>query len=162
MTQLTKCYVAIPYSVHEEYSFHCANKVTADLINRGYNAFSPITHSHPIAHLLNCKPTWDDWKYIDFQYIDWADELVVVVMKHNGINKIKNSVGVMSEVEYCINNNKPIYIYLEQFNELIKLNNHLLLNLNMFLTASKLTAAREMIKRPALESVKNILKSFEN
>jgi hypothetical protein len=32
----------------------------------------------------------------------------------------------------------------------------------MFLTASKLTAAREMIKRPALESVKNILKSFEN
>ena len=108
MEQLKKIYLAIPYSGMEESSYNQANDATVHVINElGHNVFSPITHSHPIAK-LGVKGTWEYWQKIDYQFIDWADEVWVLYPKE-GISKVLNSVGVQAEIEYAQEHNKPIY-----------------------------------------------------
>ena len=43
-----KIYLAIPYSGHIEKSFRLANEIAAELIQKGFIVFSPISMSHPI------------------------------------------------------------------------------------------------------------------
>lgn len=95
---LKKIYLAIPYSGMEESSFEQANKATVALLNQGFNVFSPITHSHPLTkeHLPG---TWDFWKEIDYQFLDWAD-ILIVLCPEEGIERVNSSTGVQSEIEY--------------------------------------------------------------
>ncbi len=105
---MKKIYLAIPYSGMEESSFEQATQTTFDLMNnnKNLNVFSPITHSHPLAK-LGLSGSWDYWEQLDYQFIDWADEIYVVIPKE-GINKIIQSKGVQAEIAYAEKKNKLI------------------------------------------------------
>lgn len=128
---MKKVYLAIPYTGIQESSYRQANLGTVILLNKHYNVFSPITHSHPLTMLgkYQVPHTWDYWQHIDYQFIDWADELCVLVPEE-GIEKVLNSTGVQAEIKYALQHGKPVYgvrIVNEElvdvdFNTLIKRN----------------------------------------
>lgn len=63
----------------------------------GYNVFSPITHSHPIArHIPPRLNTYDFWLGLDFDWLDACDEVWVYMQR--GWRKSK---GVKLEIEYA-------------------------------------------------------------
>jgi len=62
----------------EEESFELANKVSADLMAKGYIVFSPISHSHPIAKSQELPGSWDFWEKFDRSFIEWCDEVWVI------------------------------------------------------------------------------------
>lgn len=112
---LKKVYLAIPYSGMEESSYEQATKACMLIINQlGHNVFSPITHSHPIAK-LGVKGTWDYWQKIDYQYLDWADEMWVLIPKE-GLSRAMISTGVAAETKYALKHNKNI-VYIVVDNE---------------------------------------------
>lgn len=115
---LLKVYLAIPYSGMEESSYEQATKATMLIINElGHNVFSPITHSHPIAK-LGVKGTWDYWQKIDYQYLDWADEMWVLIPKE-GLDKVLLSTGVVAETKYAVKNNKKVVFIAIDNNDVI-------------------------------------------
>jgi len=115
--KLLKIYLAIPYSGMEESSYKQATEATMLVINEyGYNVFSPITHSHPIAK-LGVKGTWDYWQNIDYQFIDWADE-VWVLIPEEGIHKCFLSTGVVAELKYAEKHEKPIKFVSKRDNKI--------------------------------------------
>ena len=94
----TKIYLATPYS-HPDKNielkrFEAVNKKAAELMQRGYIVFSPVSHSHPINKFTSIKTDWEFWKRQDFQFIEWADELWVLE-----VDGWDNSVGVLAEIE---------------------------------------------------------------
>lgn len=104
---MKKVYLAIPYSGMEQSSYGQATAATAQLINQHeINVFSPITHSHPLTK-HGVKGTWDYWQKIDFQFIDWCDE-VWVLIPTEGAEMVKKSVGVQAEIEYAIKTGKTV------------------------------------------------------
>jgi hypothetical protein len=104
---MKKVYLAIPYSGMEQSSYDQATAATAQIINKyEINVFSPITHSHPLTK-HGVKGTWDYWQKIDFQYIDWCDEVWVLVPTE-GEDRVKKSVGVQAEIEYARNSGKLV------------------------------------------------------
>ena len=119
MSKLKKIYLAIPYSqIDAESSYRQANTATALLLNNGYNVFSPISHCHTIAKNHKLPGTWDFWKEIDFQFIDWADEIWVLVPEE-GMEPIINSVGVQAEIKYGTETRKEINFIKIKDNEII-------------------------------------------
>jgi hypothetical protein len=116
---LLKIYLAIPYTGIEESSYNQATEATMLIINEyGHNVFSPITHSHPLAQ-LGVKGTWDFWQHLDYQYIDWADEVWVLIPKE-GIQKCFNSTGVVAEIKYATEKNKVIKFVNNMNNKIIE------------------------------------------
>lgn len=109
-----KIYLAIPYSGIQESSYEQANVATSILINEyDFNVFSPITHSHPLTK-LGVKGSWDYWKILDFQFIDWADEVYVLIPKE-GLIKNFLSTGVVEEIRYAEECLKPVkFVYLSE------------------------------------------------
>jgi len=107
--QLKKIYLAIPYTGMVESSFEQANKASVLILNKGLNVFSPITHSHPLTLLegYTVPHTWDYWQHIDYQFVDWCDEIWVLIPKE-GIEYLKNSTGVKAEIKYGLKHNKHI------------------------------------------------------
>ena len=103
---MKKVYLAIPYSGMEESSFKQATLAAVKILKMGYNVFSPITHSHPLTE-YNVPGDWDFWQKIDFQFIDWADE-VWVLIPEEGVEKVKNSTGVQGEIDYVKRNDKAV------------------------------------------------------
>jgi hypothetical protein len=99
--KLNKIYLAIPYSKMDvELSYKLANEMFAYFLNRGNNVFSPITHSHPLTK-LGFRGDWDFWQDCDHQFIDWSDEIVVVVPPtDNGWELVFTSTGVQAEIKY--------------------------------------------------------------
>lgn len=112
---MKKIYLAIPYSGMEESSYEQATSMAAKLINMyEINVFSPITHSHPLTR-YGVKGTWDYWQKIDFQFIDWADDVWVLIPRE-GVDKVEKSIGVQAEIEYAKQNNKSVrYINVQEF-----------------------------------------------
>jgi hypothetical protein len=107
---LTKIYLAIPYSGMHESSYQQSIDATVALIKtKQYNVFSPIIHSHPLTP-YEIKGTWDIWQYYDYQFMDWADEVWVLIPKE-GLSTVKNSIGVQAEIEYAKKHNKPVKFF---------------------------------------------------
>lgn len=106
--KLTKVYLAIPYrGIGIENSFKQATEATAELISMGgHNIFSPITHSHPLTP-YNIKGDWDTWKYYDYQFIDWCDELWVLI-PNEGYESVLESIGVQEEIKYATKLKKSV------------------------------------------------------
>ena len=96
----------------EESSYEQANLATVLLLNLGYNVISPITHCHSLTKIegYDLPGTWDFWKEIDYQFIDWADEVFVLVPKE-GMERIENSIGVQEEIKYAVKCDKQVTIY---------------------------------------------------
>lgn len=91
-----------------EESFRIANEVSARLMNDGHIVFSPISHSHPIAIAHNLPTDWEFWKKFDESFIEWCDELWVVIIGENGEELANKSKGVTAERQIAIQNGKPI------------------------------------------------------
>lgn len=106
--RLTKVYLATPYrGIGTDNAYEQVTIATAKAIQLGgYNVFSPITHSHPLTP-FDIKGDWDTWKYYDYQFIDWADEVWVLIPKE-GIEYVINSEGVQAEIDYGIEKDKLI------------------------------------------------------
>ncbi len=107
---MRKIYLAIPYSRHEELSFKLANEIAAELLKQGHIVFSPISMSHPIAVHGNLKGDWETWKKVDFEFIKWCEEVVVVNFDKEAV---ENSIGVQDELKYAIELGKKISYYYE-------------------------------------------------
>lgn len=122
MTPKTKIYLAIPYGGMAESSFEQATIAAALLMKEGYNVLSPITHSHPFTKLpddLKLPGHWDYWEQIDYQYLDWADELYVIIPWEIATDpeRLEKSVGVQAEIAYALGNLMPVtYINLHRHN----------------------------------------------
>lgn len=95
---MKKVYIAIPYTGNEEESFKLANKAAGDVISEGNIPFSPISMTHPIAIECDIKGNWEVWEEIDYSFLDWCDEVLVI----NYDNEMtENSVGVQAEIAYA-------------------------------------------------------------
>lgn len=109
---MQKIYLAIPYSGMEESSYLQANFGTVAILEGKCNVYSPITHSHPLTKLTPNKlpGNWEFWSAIDYQFIDWADELWVLIPTE-GIEKVLNSTGVQAEIKYAREKGKPVFYF---------------------------------------------------
>lgn len=110
---MKKIYVAIPYTRMEESSYKQATIATAVIMAQGgHNPFSPITHSHPLTKVegVEIPGTWEFWSQVDYQYIDWSDE-VWVCIPEEGLDRIPASTGVMAEIAYAEKTNKPVRFF---------------------------------------------------
>lgn len=105
-----KIYLAIPYSFNPELSYSVANEVAAHLMNEGHVVFSPISHSHPVADHLDptLRTDHEFWMKQDLPFVEWAEEVYVVVIGKDGIYWIQTSPGVQREMEFAKALNKPI------------------------------------------------------
>lgn len=106
-------YLAIPYTFDVEKSFEVANKVSAQLMQDGHIVFSPVSHAHKIADHLpeNLRYDQEFWMKQDLAVLERCDELYVVVLDDEGLKKITNSEGVVSEVRFAATHNmKTTYI----------------------------------------------------
>jgi nucleoside 2-deoxyribosyltransferase len=106
-------YLACPYT-HESpeimvYRYAEVTRVTAELMMDGYNVFSPITHSHPIADWMphEFQTDADFWLDRDLKFLDVCDELWVLCL-----GGWKESRGVAREILSATKQGKNI-IYLE-------------------------------------------------
>lgn len=103
-----KIYLAIPYSGMGEKSFKISNEVSAELMNKGHIVFSPISHSHPIAISHNLPTDWEFWKKFDESFIEWCDELWVIIVGENGHELCNKSKGVTEEIKIAKSLNKEV------------------------------------------------------
>jgi hypothetical protein len=105
---MKKIYLAIPYTGMQESSYKQATVAACYIAQTyRYNVFSPITHSHPLAE-MGLHGSWEDyWKKVDFQYIEWADEVWVLV-PDEGEERVRVSTGVQDEISYCKSIEKPL------------------------------------------------------
>lgn len=107
---MKKIYLAIPYSGMKENSYNQATRISALIISQEkYNVFSPITHSHPLTKYkdISLPGDWEYWEAIDYQYIDWCDE-VWVIIPEEGYEMVEKSKGVQAEIKYATKNNKKV------------------------------------------------------
>jgi hypothetical protein len=106
---MKKIYLAIPYSGMIESSYKQANEAAALILLMGYNVYSPISHGHTLvsASKIKIPHDWEFWKNIDYQFIDWADELFVLVPTE-GSDKVKYSTGVNAEIDYALKAGKKV------------------------------------------------------
>jgi len=92
-------------------------KATAYWLIKGYNVFSPITHSHPLPKYIPARlDTHTMWLGLDFAWIDCCDELWVFMQ-----DGWRDSYGVKKEIEYAKTKEMPIryvtennYMYLNE------------------------------------------------
>lgn len=77
----------------------------AELMQEGFNVFSPITHSDVIADFMpeNLRRNHDFWLEIDFDMIERCDELWVYMLPG-----WERSYGISQEIIFARENNIPI------------------------------------------------------
>jgi hypothetical protein len=109
---LSRIYLALPYSGQEEKAFMNANRVAGIMMESGHTVFSPISHSHSIG--VRAKD-WDFWRKQDLDWLIMCDELVV--LKNEGWDE---SRGVMEEIAFAESHKIPIR-YLEPLPPIIGL-----------------------------------------
>ena len=100
-------YLACPYtsssSLIRHMRYHWVNKAFAHLMEtKGWNVFSPITHSHPV-HELGLAGDWTFWKRIDTEYLSFSKRLVVLQLEG-----WDTSVGVQAEIKIAKRMKVPI------------------------------------------------------
>lgn len=102
-------YLASPYSRYvggTENAFREAAEATAALVRAGYKVFSPIVHSHVVAHAgrfdpLDCAM----WLEQDEPFMKAAAGIVVLMLEG-----WQESVGVSHEIERFAQMDKPIVL----------------------------------------------------
>jgi len=117
-------YLASIYSVEDKYgckpTIHLmkhrtelATKKTAELMQLGYNVFSPLTHSDPVADFISeeNRTSHEFWLERDFDIIKRCDELWVYCLP-----QWDKSYGISKEIEFAKENNIPIK-YIKETDE---------------------------------------------
>lgn len=111
---MRRIYLACPYSHPDaevrENRVELANQVAAEIMQDGYIVFSPLSHSHGIAHYIGNHMEHDFWLKQCLAFIPWCDELWIMQLPG-----WKESSGIKMEVEVAGKKNKNIkYISLPQ------------------------------------------------
>ncbi len=100
-------YLATPYAKFPggpHAAFVQACMLTAQLIKKGINAYSPIAHAHPVALHGNLDPhDYSLWLPYDLMLFK-SNSLFVAEM-----TGWEDSKGIKHEVEYFFKTGKPIY-----------------------------------------------------
>ena len=104
---MKKIYLAIPYTGMCDSSYKQSIYALHYLINQGLNCFSPIVHSHVLSD-LGVRQDWEFWSEIDYDFIDWCDE-VCVLIPEEGIQKVLKSTGVNAEIKYAQETGKEVF-----------------------------------------------------
>lgn len=97
-------YLAGPYSGMENRSFRELTLYAAHLVKEGHHVYSPITHSHPMAEVIDLPSDWEYWKELDERMI--AACSMLVVLKLDGW---ESSVGVAAEIEIAKRLGIPVF-----------------------------------------------------
>lgn len=104
-------YVGTPYSKFPggiEQAFAAAGAIMAPLILSGVKAYSPITHTHPIAVHGALDPyDHDIWLKFDLAMMRKSDAMLVAML-----NSWEDSYGIKYEIEIFKKDGKPIF-YLD-------------------------------------------------
>jgi hypothetical protein len=99
-------YLASPYTHPDarvrEARFEQACRAAAALIRAGVAVFSPVAHSHPIAH-FGVPTTWEYWSHIDREYLARSEVLAILTLPG-----WRESVGVTAEMEMALELQIPI------------------------------------------------------
>jgi nucleoside 2-deoxyribosyltransferase len=89
-------YLASPYSHPDSYvrerRFREACRASAALLRAGISVFSPIAHSHPVAH-FGLPIGWEFWERVDREFLSRCDVLAVLMLPG-----WRESVGVQAEI----------------------------------------------------------------
>lgn len=102
---MIKLYISIPYSkIDKDLSFRVANAITAHFVKKGYNVFSPISHSHIIAKTHGLPDDAEYWKESNHEFIDWCDQVCVVKL-----DGWEESTGVGDEIQYAQMTDKFVF-----------------------------------------------------
>ena len=103
-------YMAHPYSAPtpegEAANFKMANEYAAELIELGFEVYSPISHTHPIH--MEIAQDYERWMDLDKQYLYRCDALILCP-------GWENSSGCKVEKEWFEEHGKPVYQYGESF-----------------------------------------------
>jgi len=98
---MKKIYLASPYS-HPDKAvcndrFRAACKAAAKLMQDGYNVFSPIAHSRPIAQYIGNHLDHGFWLEQDLSFLNsWADEMWVLM-----VDGWQESEGIAAEIMHA-------------------------------------------------------------
>ena len=117
---MMKIYLATPYTCSSKskwankfvqwWRYRCVTKLTALWVTRGYNVFSPITHSHPLPKYIPDRlNTHSLWLGLDFAWIDCCDELWVYMQ-----SGWKESHGVQKEIAHALSKGMPVRYITEE------------------------------------------------
>lgn len=110
LTYLASPYSHADYEVEEE-RYKAVTRAAAWLIKeKGWNVFSPITHSHPLRILGGLKGNFDFWKRFDTEYLSVARRLVVLQ-----IPGWEESVGVTAEIDIATAQGTEVLFMQEAF-----------------------------------------------
>jgi nucleoside 2-deoxyribosyltransferase len=103
-----KIYLCCPYS-HKDASViagrvHRVDQKAAELMDKGYTVFSPVSHSHRIARYTRADALDHDfWLNQDLSFIDWADEVWIYTL-----DGWRESKGITKEFNYACKLGKPV------------------------------------------------------
>jgi nucleoside 2-deoxyribosyltransferase len=114
MSKRELIYLAIPYSWNPEKSYQIANEITAELLEQGFDVFSPVTHFHPIALLMKeeKKQDHDFWMEKDLFFLSKCDKVLIVdIVDRCSINYTNLSKGVLIELAFAEKRGIPINRY---------------------------------------------------
>jgi hypothetical protein len=112
----TLVYLACPYTHPDPRvrvdRFLTVSRVAGSLMRQGMHVFSPITHSHPIAEMVEMPWEWEFWEDQDKAFLRQCSRLIVLQLPgweaSRGVNaeiKIAESLGI--PVEYMPHTLEP-------------------------------------------------------
>lgn len=116
---MKRIYLALPYSGMRESSYEQATTAACLVLEMGCNVFSPITHGHAMAEIKDLPTDWDFWEEIDKQFIEWADEVWVLIPRE-GLEKVRDSRGVIAEIAYAKVLNRPVRFFHNEDDKLVE------------------------------------------
>jgi nucleoside 2-deoxyribosyltransferase len=91
-----------------EERFEKVSEVAAKLFNSGFDVFSPISMSHPIAKYMENAGQFDVWEEFDYRMILLSHMLFVLC-----VNGWKDSDGVAKEINFAKEQGIPV-IYITE------------------------------------------------
>ena len=106
-------YLASPYTGTEEEMqerYEAAVRCCAWLMAQGFNVYSPIVHSHPIAQVMNNQKNGEFWLEKDGPYIEMCER--IAVLRLPGWEKSK---GIAHEIDAFDKQGKFVG-YIDQLN----------------------------------------------
>lgn len=115
-------YLAVPYSCNKFpgrllmwWRYRKVTKIAAHLMGRGFNVFSPITHSHAIATIGKLPAlNHEFWLELDKWYVNRCAMMHVLM-----IDGWEKSKGVRREIRWALEQGKPVY-GLDRFGNTVK------------------------------------------
>lgn len=103
-------YLASPYSDKDpaimQRRFEAVEKLTAKLMRDGLPVFSPIVHSHALAHKYNLPTDFAFWQSHCLTLLSRADYMLIYTLP--GWEK---STGISGEIDFCKQQGIPVHYH---------------------------------------------------